>query len=169
MDSKNVKKFVRFYDTGFNAIYRYCLVKTSDDELAKDLAQQAFLKTWVYVQTKQEALNIKSLVYKIAQNLIIDWYRKKKDVSLDALMEQGFDVAGENTAKDAARYHSTAKILEEIDESDKELIILRYVNGLKPKEIAEMQDENVNVISVRIHRAKKRLQTIIKTKGYELF
>ena len=49
-----------------------------------------------------------------------------------------------------------------LDEKDRELMLLRFVEGRDPKDIAIMYSETANVISVRINRATKRLQSILR-------
>lgn len=169
MSDRQTKKFIKFYRKNLDKIYRFCYVRTNNSELSKDIAQQAFLKTWVYVKTSDEKIKIRALVYKIARNLIIDWYRKSKEESLDYLVEEGFDLAFEDNIEESVSLESTLKILKKLSNYDKTLIILRFVDNLKPKEIAEILDKNVNSVSVGIHRAKDRLKDIIEKEGYELF
>lgn len=169
MNAKNKKKFVELYDTSLDAVFRFCYLRTNNRELAIDMSQQAFLKAWIYVREREEELNLRALVYKIARNMIIDWYRKKKEQSLDLLFEAGFDPPDDFQADQATQSELTLKILDYLSEGDREILILRYINELKPSEIAEVSGENVNVVSVRIHRAKARLKDIIDKKGHELF
>ena len=169
MLDENKKQFISFYDSDFDAVYRFCVVKTHDKELAKDLAQDAFLKSWEYVIAQDQPISIRPLVYKIANNAIIDWYRKKKDDSLDTLLDAGFDPAGDMRADEEASFQSTLRILEELNPEEQELILMRYVNGMPPREIAEYKEESTNAVTVRIHRARNKLKKIIKDKNYELF
>jgi len=56
-------------------------------------------------------------------------------------------------------------ILDTLDDIYQEAFLLRYVEGLKPKEIAILTEESVNVISVRISRAKRQVTRILNTKN----
>lgn len=171
MNIINKQKFINLYDSNLNAVFRFCYLRTSDRDLSMDIAQQAFLKTWVYVKTSDsEIKNIRALVYRIAQNLIIDWYRKRKEESLDKLQdENGFNPSNDGDVEGETETELTLKMLDELSDSDKEIITLRYINNLKPKEIAEILDEDVNVVSVRIHRAKNKLKSVINKNKYGLF
>jgi RNA polymerase sigma factor (sigma-70 family) len=51
--------------------------------------------------------------------------------------------------------------LQHLEENDRTVMVMRYVDGLDPKDIAAILDESANVISVRLNRATKRLQTIL--------
>ena len=85
------KDLLDAYDAYADAIFRHCYYKTSDRELAQDLTQEVFLKAWSYMQAKHPILNMRAFLYRLSDNLVIDWYRKKKSQSLDALTEQGFE------------------------------------------------------------------------------
>ena len=106
-------------------------------------------------------------------NLIIDEYRKKKDQSLDALLEQegvdegSFDELSESSAEALAATIDGRKafeLLEELPDVYREVIILKFVDGLGPKEMSELIEEKENVISVRIHRALKILRQKIEAQ-----
>lgn len=160
------KKFIQTYDTHFEKIFKYCYYRSSDRELSKDLAQQAFTKTWAALQEGSTIDNIRAFVYATAHNLIVDWYRKKKEASLEALEENGFDpIDNTQDPERDAEFSSLIAILSELSPDDKELILLRHVEGVKPKEIAQMMNSDPNTISVRIHRATHRLKEILRLKN----
>src|SRR5690606_23115332 len=98
-----------------DAIFRFCLVKTSSRELAEDLVQETFMRYWQSLSSGKEMRNTRSLLYTIANHLVIDWYRKKRSLSLDALGEDGFDPPEERmtTSEEDAEL---AGILEVIDD-----------------------------------------------------
>jgi RNA polymerase sigma-70 factor (ECF subfamily) len=55
--------------------------------------------------------------------------------------------------------------LDQIDEEYRDVVYMRYIEGLQPREIAEVLNESVNVISVRIHRGLKKLKLIMQENG----
>ncbi len=159
------KRFIKTYDTHFEKIFKYCYYRTSDRELSKDLAQQAFMKAWASLQDGANIENIRAFVYTTSHNLIVDWYRKRKDVSLEVMAEDGFDPhdATQDPERDA-ELESLLRILEELSPEDRELIILRHVENAKPREIAKLLGKDTNLISVRIHRATRKLKEIFRIK-----
>ena len=79
MDQSSVKEsFLQMFDAYSDAIFRFCMVKTSNKELSEDLTQEVFMRYWQALAGGREMTNTRSFLYTIAQNLIIDWYRKKK-------------------------------------------------------------------------------------------
>jgi RNA polymerase sigma-70 factor, ECF subfamily len=150
------------YDAHADAIFRHCYFKTSERELAQDMAQDVFLKAWSYMQ-KQPVHNMRAFLYRIADNLVIDWYRRRKTESLDALMDEGFEPAGaESRIEEEAEAALALAKLRELEIGDRELITLRFVEGLTPGEIAEIVGQSENTVSVRLHRALKRLRALFQ-------
>ena len=75
------------YDLYHAPILRYCLWKCRDKESSQDLMQETFLRYWIFLQNKKEVLHIRAFLYRIANNLIVDEVRKKKEFSLDEMRE----------------------------------------------------------------------------------
>ena len=152
-------KFVESFAEYGDAIFRFCMVKVSQVELAEDMTQEVFARYWQYLRDGKEITNARSLLYTIANNLAKDWYKKKKSESLDAHMESGaMPVATEASPELLASYQEVLDAIGVLEERDQEVLLLRYVEGLDPKDIAAALGETANTISVRLNRATKRLQ-----------
>lgn len=158
---KKEHDFLESYDAHADAIFRYCFFKVSDYDQAKDLTQETFMKAWQELAGGKEIDNHKAYLYRVATNLVIDYYRKKKSGSLDALREEGFDPPerrGENASEDNAELRIVREHLDRLDEKYRDVVILRYLHELSPREIAEALVLSENTVSVRIHRGLKQLQ-----------
>jgi len=155
--------FQQAYEDYSDAIFRYCLVRIQQRELALDLTQETFIKTWEYLSDGKKVDNLRAFLYRVANNLIIDYVRKKKESSLDKLMEQGFDAPAEdrNTIHNALDAKYVIRMLGQIDEKYRTVILLRYVDDLPIKEIAEIVGKSENVVSVRIHRGVQQIKKLI--------
>ncbi len=166
MDQDEAKDyFLQIYDTYADAIFRFALVKVSDRDLAADLSQEVFMRFWQALRAGTTLRNDRALLYTIARNLIIDWYRKKKDQSLDTLRDAGFDPEGgdEVPILEHAQTQEILKALHVLDEASREAVLLRYVEGFTPAEIGALRDETANAISVRISRALAKVRTHLHT------
>lgn len=161
-NSENEKAhFLRVYDTYADSIFRFCFLKVSDEERALDLTQEVFMKFWQVLREGKEIRNDRAFLYTIARNLIIDWYRKKKEASLDTLVEEdNFQVRsdGHEQVYAQAEVREVLDVIARFDPETQELLILRYVEGLPPREIADILNEEPNVISVRLNRAVKKVR-----------
>jgi RNA polymerase sigma-70 factor, ECF subfamily len=126
--------------------------------------QETFTKAWEYMSEGKEVKNLKSFLYTIGNHMIIDEYRKKKAVSLDALTEEGFDPKEDSQhikMIESIELRTVFNTLDKLPKKYHEVITMRYIDGLSPGEIAEITGENENAISVRINRAIKKIQEIL--------
>ncbi len=157
------KEFIKLYDRYSDAIFRYCYFRVWNRDQARDLTQETFAKTWHYLVQGGQLQNEKAFLYKVAANLTIDSWKKKKEISLEAIQDFGFD-PGYDSRPSLENFIAGRQALEELDKLDdkySQAIIMRYINGLSPKEIAEILGESENLISVRIHRGLKKLKELI--------
>lgn len=157
--SDTEQQFIETFSLYGDAIFRFCIVKVTNVELAEDMTQEVFTRYWQYLRDGKEISNARSLLYTIANNMAKDWYKKKKAVSLDDQMDNG-DLPVEHSASPEimASYQEVINTMEGMEDGDKEVLLLNYVEGLPPKEIAIILNETANVVSVRLNRATKRLQ-----------
>ncbi len=163
MNTEDMKQvFITAYDEHSDALFRHCLFKIHDREVAKDLLQETFVKTWSYVAKGKKIDNLKAFLYKTLNNLVIDEYRKKKNYSLDSLAEEGFDPPSQESSNigDFLDGERAIKLLSKLDDPYKETILLRYVNSLEIWEIAEITGQTENAVSVHIHRGLKKLKEL---------
>ena len=165
MEQAEVKAdFLRTYDTYADDIYRFCLLKVSNRELAQDLTQDVFMKYWMSVREGTILKNERAFLYTLARNLVIDWYRKKKESSLDVLTEQGIDFGTDDhkSIERTAEMNEVLSVINQLDDDAREALHLRFVEGFTPKEIAAISGESANAVSVRINRAIKKVQALIR-------
>lgn len=158
------EEYLKAFEELSDAIFRHCLYRVSNREVSRDLTQETFLKVWHYIVSGGEILNMKAFLYKTANNLVIDYYRKKKSDSLDILQEDGFDPIGESDTEivHGAEVSQALGILEKLPDADREILVFRFVDGLSISEIADTLGETENVVSVRIHRAIEKAKNIFK-------
>ena len=163
-------QFAEAFELYADALFRHIAFRCFDRERAKELMQDAFMKAWDYVAAGKTIDHMQAFLYKTANNLIIDEARKQKNrktVSFEDMQEEGFDIAGEDgrdvgTLMDAKQ---VCAVISKIDEPYRTTIIMRFIDELQPKEIAEVLGEKVNVVSVRIHRGLKMLQGLLTQYG----
>ena len=165
------ERFLKAFDAYTDALFRHAFMRISNRERALDLVHDAYTKVWSYIRGGYEIDNFRPFLYKVLNNLIIDEYRKKKELSLDAMMEiegvdeGSFDELSENTVESLAATIDGRKAFEllvELPDQYREVIIYRFVDQLGPREISELIEESENVVSVRIYRALKMLRQRIE-------
>lgn len=161
------RTFLDAYEACADAIFRFCYFRVGNSAVAEDLVQETFTRTWKYLSDGHEIDSLKAFLYRTARNLIIDGSRKKK---LDASVEERTELGLEPKDDDAEsillkiEWHELLRKMNLLTDSERELLLLRFVEGYTPKEIACLLQESPNTVSVRIHRAKKTLKAFWKQK-----
>lgn len=155
-------EFLKAYEDYADAIYRHCFFRVFSKPLAEELTQETFMKTWQYLAKGEKVDNLRAFLYRVANNLIIDYSRKKKEERLDALLETtpeiepSYDVRGELEEKEFAE--EVIATMENLREDEKKILMMRYLDELELKEIAEALNITINNVSVRLNRAMKALR-----------
>jgi RNA polymerase sigma-70 factor (ECF subfamily) len=157
------KEFLNAYDRYANKILKHLYFRTNNKELAEDLMQQTFLKAWKYIASGgKEIKNLHALLYKTANNLIIDHYRQKgkQAFPLDEIDEKELSAPAEQV-EEANNQIDKQKIeimLEVLPDKNKQLIIYRYIDSMSLKEIKEITGLSMNNIAVNIYRSLKKIK-----------
>jgi len=142
------------FEANTNALFRHIYMRIHDRDLAKDLAQESFTRMWQYISEGKTIDNMRAFLYRTAHNIVIDYYRKKKEVSLDALNETGYDPEGvsKQATEAPAEFEEFRRALTRIPDKYREAVTLRYVDEMLPEEIAGVLDISAGAVSVRINR-----------------
>ena len=161
---KDPDAFAALYDTYVKQIYRFVYFKVSSHEEAEDITSEVFLKVWNYLQEKKEIKSFSGLLYRIARNCIIDFYRLRTAKSAVALPD-------ESELGDAGRWHALMMIqaenqtllaaVKKMKQEYQEVIMLKYVDELETDEIAAIMGKGKIAVRVTLHRALKKLQAVL--------
>lgn len=164
------ERFLKAFDEYADPLFRHAVYRLSDRERAIEIVHDTFTKVWGYIRGGHEVDSFKPFLYKVMNNLIIDEYRKRKELSLDTILseegvtEGSFPELHEGGLEELTFMLDAKKaseLLHELPHVYREVLTLRFVDGLGPKEIGELIEESENVVSVRIHRGLKTLKDMI--------
>lgn len=135
----------------YDKIYRYCYFKTHSRETAEDITQETFLK---FLESKEYRDRGRALqyLYTIARNLCTDEYRRIKTCPLDE------ESQGSYSDNEMLRRSYLRVALEKMDESDRELLLLRYVNEVPVNVIARLYGISRFALHRRLSKAVKDLK-----------
>jgi RNA polymerase sigma-70 factor (ECF subfamily) len=151
------QEFLEAYEAHADAIFRRCLFKVSDREAALELSQEIFMKVWEYGASGKEIGNLKAFLYRTTHNMIVDHYRKARPLYERDLGEHGADVLA--SIPDLARSDLYAELehvmrcVRKLPDRDRDIVLMRYTDGLPVTEIAEVLEEKQNTVSVWLKRA----------------
>lgn len=131
----------RYYDD----IYRFCLYLTGQENDSYDITQEVFLRFIKYINAYKDK-NLKGYLLIIARNLCSTYFNRKK--ATDDIAE--LDLAEENgQMKTVEDKLFLKKLLQELSEEQREVVILRTYEELPFKEIAKMLGVNTATVKSR--------------------
>lgn len=157
-------------------LYGMVIGMVRDSEDAKDIVQVAFVKAYQNLATFRIDSAFYTWLYRIAMNLAIDHIRKKKrrktssfEESIASRDEDG-TIAEQHHAESPVRalvrkelHEKIYNALDELSDDMREAVLLREVEGLSYKEIADRMDIPEGTVMSRLFYARKKLQGLLKT------
>jgi RNA polymerase sigma-70 factor (ECF subfamily) len=145
-------------------------------EDVEDVVQQVFLKVFVSLKRFDQRAAFSTWLYKISVNECWDYLRKKKvrplvyeaDLSEEQVSRLDGVVSAEQppaSSSDRAEARDLLeRMMEKLPEQDRELLVLKEVEGFSVQELAEILDLNVNTVKVRLFRARARLMDVYRRR-----
>lgn len=151
------------------------MIKNEAD--AWDLSQESFIKAWKALPRFEAKARFTTWLYRIAHNTVYDWVRRKRPESGGELNDEIFGEERIDPASMTTPNRERApddelvggelrdKIeaaLEQLSVQHREVVVLKDVQGLAYKEIAEVMDCSIGTVMSRLHYARQKLQTLLK-------
>ncbi len=150
----------------------YIRTVTRSQEVAEEIAQEVFLKTWSHRERIIDPQRLRSWFFTLSRREAIREMKRKRHKVEFALDGQAMEqIAGTElpTQRDGLSAHDLGealqKPLEKLGKRDRELIILRYFCNLQIKEIAEIMEMPMGTVGVYLQRALEKLRKQFKIAG----
>jgi RNA polymerase sigma-70 factor (ECF subfamily) len=149
-------------------IYRYVFFKCGNHADAEDITNEVFLRMIQAIANFQwKGIAFSSWLFRIASNLVIDYYRNKAHRNTESIKER--DYIGETNWEqisefldNRALFKAVYKDADDLTELQKEVVNLRFIVDLSLKETAEAMSKNVNSVKAIQHAAIKKLKEKVK-------
>lgn len=140
----------------------------------EDLVQETFIIAMKKMPSFKDQSHPKTWLISIARNKVIDDYRRRKvweKIKYSIFREQKLSNELEERTIINQEIGRLYKAIHQLTPHYKEVVILRGILELAPKEVSEVLKSNVNHVNVTFHRALKRLKEILVEEGmnYEDF
>ena len=144
---------------------------------AWDLSQEVFIKAWHALPRFEAKARFSTWLYRIAHNAVYDWTRKRKIESAGELNDEIFEreridsasfttpSGGESPDQSMSHGELRRKIevaLGKLSPEHREVVILKDVQGLSYKEIAEAMSSTLGTVMSRLFYARQKLQALLK-------
>ncbi|MDG0995405.1 MAG: sigma-70 family RNA polymerase sigma factor [Akkermansiaceae bacterium] len=173
----DMRAFDRLVSKHRGKIYAMIYNMVKNDADAWDLSQEAFIKAWKALPKFESRARFSTWLFRISHNVVYDWLRKRRIEGDGELNDEVFDTSRVDPGASTMPHHNAPpdeamqqnELCEEINaaiaglsEGHREVILLREVQGLDYKEIAEITGNTIGTVMSRLHYARKKLQSILK-------
>lgn len=166
---------IELYMPTVKAICRHILSGLGND-VVDDAVQDTFIKVWYFARSdKKLSGSLKGLIYQTARNQCLDMLRERKrksDVCVIAediyeieslISESGADL--ETVFARKYNYNLVHEVIEQMEEPDRRIFILRYFYNYKIREIADDVNLSEDNVESRIRRKREYLKKQLKERG----
>jgi len=160
-DSEALSKLAEHF---YPKIYRYVAYKVQNREDVEDITSEVFVR--MVKSLKNQKGSFPSWLYRIASNLIIDYYRKnarKKEVPFIEEIEEHSKVATNETDAILLK-DSLDKAIGKLTDDQRQVILLKFIEGYTNEEIADIMGKTVGAVKALQFRALNNLKDIIEKK-----
>lgn len=170
---KDPDAFGKIYDMYATRIYRFVFFKVSSEEEAKDITSDVFLKAWQYLldEKGKEVRHIGGLLYRIARNRVIDFYRSRAAHETVSLVNEAEQVSDDHDLqKDVdtkMEAETVGQYLRLLKDEYREVLVMKYLDEMETDEIAEALDKTPGNVRVLMHRAMNALRNVMQNPNHE--
>ena len=161
--------FKEIYKYFFTPVYKYVLIRTKRDDLAKDISQTVFLKSFENIKRyKYQGKSPLAYFFTVAKNEIINEWRKtrktfnysQEEIKSKFQSEENIERNTENKLQKDKIF----KYLGLLTDEQKELISLKFISGLNNNEISEITGKSEEAVRQLQFRALKALKDLLRNE-----
>jgi RNA polymerase sigma factor (sigma-70 family) len=154
-----------------NDVFRFCLHYLKNIEIAKEIAQETFLRVFTARDRFDVTRKFKPWLLCIARNLCLNELKRKKTVHMETLeqyatsaredtgemLPSGADAPSELMMADERRA-ALMRAVESLPADAREIVVLRYFERMQARDIAELVNSTEGAIRTRLHRILRQLR-----------
>ncbi|MET2985882.1 sigma-70 family RNA polymerase sigma factor [Aureibaculum conchae] len=169
-----MKETNTIWKTYSDDVQRFILSKTKDETITDDLLQEIFIKVHTKISNVQDLTKIKSWLFTVANNTVMDYFRatKKNHVTLDDnIAKKDIEDFDNQTADfyEHTEHDCLYGIVKSLDKKYRDPLFMSDIQGYKQQEIAEILKLPLPTVKSQIQRARKMIaQGFMDCCGYQL-
>lgn len=160
---KDLLSFKSIYKKYYNDVYRFSLYLSANEDHAKDISSETFLRMWT-AKSSPRYETLKGYLFAIARNIYLQEQRNKKEyIDLNYNIPD-IDPSPDRILEKKAELNSAMQILQEFPEIDRSILIMRAFKDLTYDEIAGIMKISVASVKIKIYRLRKKLEDKMNEK-----
>ncbi|MDO4586655.1 MAG: sigma-70 family RNA polymerase sigma factor [Planctomycetia bacterium] len=140
-------------------------------EDARDALQEGFIRCWKYKDQLNEINNLRAWVFRVVFNVGRDirknaWRKYRRAFAEDESNLAGESKTAEEIFADKEEIQFLRKLIQQLDESEKEIFLLRQNGLLTYEQIAQIVEIPIGTVKTRMRRALIKLQTLSQNQSF---
>jgi RNA polymerase sigma-70 factor (ECF subfamily) len=148
--------FGELYERHLQKIYSYLFYRTGNHADAEDLTSKVFQKAYAHLPGYENlGLPFSAWLYRIAHNIVANWYRdqgRRKLVGLDEAVRRSAEEDPRSSAEDADERERLLQLIRKLPEEKQQVIILKFAEGYSNAEIGQILGRSEGAIKSLYHR-----------------
>jgi len=156
--------FAQLYESHFDKIYRYVVLRIGNKTEAEDVTQQVFLKALQSIPSfKWKGIPFSAWLFRIAHNLVVDYLRKEKKVVITPLDESSArsDSNPQLAAEQRLDIEQLISATKRLTKTQREVISLRFAGELSVAESAKVMGKSEGAVKALQHSAIVTLRKVL--------
>lgn len=152
-------------------LYTYIYKMTHNRDASDDIFQETVLKVWKNISKFDNNKSFSTWIYCIAHNTTLDYLRQIKNKKTTDLDENVYNPRTNSVKPDYLDISAIIeKIISSLPENQKNVFVLRQINGLQFKEISEITNLPLNTVLSNMNYAVKKIRKeLVENYGYEKY
>jgi RNA polymerase sigma-70 factor, ECF subfamily len=160
---QNGEAFSALYEKYVHKVYNYFWYRIGHDrDIARDLTQETFLNAFEHLPTfRSRGYSYLTYLLTLAHNLLANYYRKKKEFSLEVLTH---DIPEEmrGSAVDEELLGRVWRTINALEPIEREVMLLKHHKELSVREVAHVVRKSENAVKLVLSRAQRKVRKVIK-------
>ena len=157
----------KLYETHFERVTRYILIRIGDESESEDLASEVFIRALRAAESyKETGAPMEAWPFKIAHNIVVDHLRRRSRRPAAVPIDEAFSLAGsDNPAEEVERQQALEEMREALlglSDAQQKVLALRFGAELSAEEVAALLGKKPGAIREMQSAAVKKLRTLLR-------
>ncbi|MDE6330531.1 MAG: RNA polymerase sigma-70 factor [Muribaculaceae bacterium] len=160
-----IKEFEIYFRKLYLPLGMYALRIVEDDDVAEDMVQEAFVKTWKQLDGGREIANFRAFIYKCVRNECLAYISKEGNMVGEDLIPEVADEEIDTSFRDARIWRA----IDDLPEKCREIFLMSKRDGYSNEEIAEELGISIKTVKNQMTKAFSRLREALSGEHKPFF
>lgn len=158
METRKSQDNTQFWQDYRVLLHRFIINRINDPIATEDILQDVLLKAFRHLHTVNDKEKVRSWMYQITRNTIVDYYRQRDQRNLNAALS--LDETTEDGIKSGLA-SCLIPMIKQLSQPYQQALMLSEIEGLTQKEVAQKQEVSLSGAKSRIQRGRKMLKAML--------